>query len=95
MTFCLPQHEQDALVLMRITIAANTNRAAPTADQLAEAMDTGDGGPSLGVTVKSLARLSAAGVISVERFQRARDIHIRTGVSTAPATSRARHWRDR
>jgi hypothetical protein len=82
----------ELIVLGMIERAANSGKRAPTC---AEIMDVlycnSDSTPPF--TVRSLER---KGLIKVKRYQRERQITmVATGMKTAPARNKSKHWRDR
>jgi hypothetical protein len=93
----LESFEKDVVVYKAINLAAERGLPFPTCDQLSELLDiTGDGGPPPSSTVLIVQRLERRGHIAVRRFQRDREATIlETGKQTAPAKSRAPHWRER
>jgi len=90
----LTSFDKDALVYWAYFLAAEFGRPAPTCEQLSAMMDVGDGGPAITTTVLITQRLEKRGLIQVDRYQRARVVHIvSTGKSTAEPTCKTPHWR--
>lgn len=88
-----PLSDDERIVLKALTGAARNGLPCPTADDLLELLPHRESASS---TVEIMDRLEARGLISIERFQRGRQVTIlATGAKTATPACTSPHWRVR